>query len=159
RSEKRLMREKFYVPRRKQSPAQSRARELAWRQRLLRTQSAKFTSALVEEFAHNLTWQVPTLITLRNVAFAMSSANLPADPRTQFIPRHLLEEWKKEREKELQASPAEFAVRKALLDRSVEVVGKMNVAGVRLLAGTDTAAPFVFPGSSLHEEVALLVQA
>jgi imidazolonepropionase-like amidohydrolase len=27
------------------------------------------------------------------------------------------------------------------------------------MAGTDTTAPFVFPGSSLHEELALLVQA
>ena len=27
------------------------------------------------------------------------------------------------------------------------------------MAGTDTAAPFIFPGSSLHEELALLVQA
>jgi imidazolonepropionase-like amidohydrolase len=38
-------------------------------------------------------------------------------------------------------------------------VGKMNTAGVRIMAGTDTTAPFVFPGSSLHEELALLVQA
>jgi imidazolonepropionase-like amidohydrolase len=27
------------------------------------------------------------------------------------------------------------------------------------MAGTDTTAPYVFPGSSLHEELALLVQA
>jgi imidazolonepropionase-like amidohydrolase len=35
----------------------------------------------------------------------------------------------------------------------------MNAAGVPIMAGTDTTAPFVFPGSSLHEELALLVQA
>jgi imidazolonepropionase-like amidohydrolase len=35
----------------------------------------------------------------------------------------------------------------------------MNSAGVRLMAGTDSPAPYVFPGSSLHEELALLVQA
>ena len=29
----------------------------------------------------------------------------------------------------------------------------------RIMAGTDTTAPFVFPGSSLHEELALLVRA
>ena len=27
------------------------------------------------------------------------------------------------------------------------------------MAGTDTTAPFIFPGSSLHEELSLLVQA
>jgi len=42
---------------------------------------------------------------------------------------------------------------------SLRIVGKMNAAGVRIMAGTDTTAPFVFPGSSLHEELALLVQA
>jgi len=30
---------------------------------------------------------------------------------------------------------------------------------VRIMAGTDSAAPYVFPGSSLHDELALLVQA
>ena len=159
RIEKRLMREQFQVPRRKQSPAQSRARELAWQQRLLRTQSAKFTSALIEEFAHNQTWQVPTLITLRNVAFPTPTVNLAADPRTEFVPRRLLDGWKAERAKEMHVSLGEIAVREALLQRSIEVVGKMNAEGVHILAGTDTAAPFVFPGSSLHEELALLVQA
>src|SRR5262249_31052875 len=159
RNEKRLMREQFYVPRRKQTPAQSQARLLRWQEELLRTQSEKFTSALIEEFLHNQTWQVPTLVTLRNVAYATQALNLPGHPRTQFIPRRLLEGWKRERGKELQASPAEFAVRADLLKRSMEVVGKMNVAGCRMRAGTDTAAPFVFPGTSLHEELALLVEA
>ena len=35
----------------------------------------------------------------------------------------------------------------------------MRRAGVRFIAGTDTANPYVFPGFSLHEELALLVQA
>ena len=32
-------------------------------------------------------------------------------------------------------------------------------AGVPLLAGSDTIMPYVFPGSSLHEELALMVEA
>jgi len=50
-------------------------------------------------------------------------------------------------------------LRSSLMQASLRIVGKMNAAGVPILAGTDTAAPFVFPGSSLHEELALLVQA
>jgi imidazolonepropionase-like amidohydrolase len=42
---------------------------------------------------------------------------------------------------------------------SLHIVGEMNTAGVPIMAGTDTTAPFIFPGSSLHEELALLVQA
>jgi imidazolonepropionase-like amidohydrolase len=92
------------------------------------------------------------------VAFATPAANPAADPRAQFIPRHLLEGWNKERAKELHSSPSAFAVHKAMLERSMDVVDKMNAAGVHILAGTDTAAPYVFPGTSLHEEIALLVQ-
>ena len=159
-SERKLMREQFYVPRRKQTPAQSAARLIAWQRELLRTQSGKFTAALIEEFIHNGTWQVPTLITLRDVAYAIPERKLESDPRTQFVPKVLLAAWRANREKELHAASAqEFAVRRALFGQSLEIVGKMNAAGVHFMAGTDTAAPFVFPGSSLHEELALLVAA
>ena len=45
------------------------------------------------------------------------------------------------------------------MEASLHIVGKIKAAGVPIMAGTDTTAPFVFPGSSLHEELALLVQA
>jgi imidazolonepropionase-like amidohydrolase len=41
----------------------------------------------------------------------------------------------------------------------LEMVGSMKRNGVRLLAGTDVPAPNVVPGFSLHDELALLVQA
>jgi imidazolonepropionase-like amidohydrolase len=44
------------------------------------------------------------------------------------------------------------------MEKSEHIVGEMQKAGVKILAGTDTAAPFVYPGFSLHEELALLVQ-
>jgi imidazolonepropionase-like amidohydrolase len=39
------------------------------------------------------------------------------------------------------------------------VVKAFHAAGVRMLAGTDTPNPFVVPGFSLHDELALLVEA
>lgn len=39
------------------------------------------------------------------------------------------------------------------------LVDAFHKAGVRLLAGTDTPNPFVVPGFSLHDELALLVEA
>jgi len=43
-------------------------------------------------------------------------------------------------------------------ERSVRAVREMHKAGVRFMAGTDADnAPLSFPGSSLHEELALLV--
>ncbi len=38
-----------------------------------------------------------------------------------------------------------------------EVVGMMNRARVEFLAGTDVSNPYCFPGFSLHDELALLV--
>jgi imidazolonepropionase-like amidohydrolase len=35
---------------------------------------------------------------------------------------------------------------------------ELRDAGVRLLAGTDTPQPFIYPGFSLHDELALLVK-
>jgi imidazolonepropionase-like amidohydrolase len=34
----------------------------------------------------------------------------------------------------------------------------MQKVGVKILAGTDAPAPYVFPGSSLHDELQLLVE-
>lgn len=38
-------------------------------------------------------------------------------------------------------------------------VAAMQRAGVKILAGSDTPNPYVFPGTGLHEELALLVKA
>lgn len=38
-------------------------------------------------------------------------------------------------------------------------VGEMHRAGMTLLAGTDIGAPLLVPGSSLHDELGLLVRA
>ncbi len=166
--EPRLIREELYVPRREQTRAQSELRLLRWQEQLLRTQSEKFTSALLEEFRHNGTWQVPTLVTLHDVAFPTPPANAQSDPmhdpHLQFVPQKFLESWRQQRAKELQIEPAtlaalQFANNRALLEKSFDVVGKMNAAGIPIMAGTDSAAPFVIPGFSLHEELELLVQA
>jgi imidazolonepropionase-like amidohydrolase len=41
----------------------------------------------------------------------------------------------------------------------MKLTGAMFRAGVPMLAGTDTGNAYVFPGFSLHEELALMVQA
>jgi imidazolonepropionase-like amidohydrolase len=50
---------------------------------------------------------------------------------------------------------------KQILSKEHDLVAMMRSAHVGLLAGTDTGAsnPYMFPGSSLHEELALLVDA
>src|SRR5262249_11442788 len=48
---------------------------------------------------------------------------------------------------------------KQLHKKSFEIVLAMHRAGVPILAGTDTSNPHCFPGFSLHDELAMLVEA
>lgn len=159
--EPRLMREQLNSGRTQRSAAQTRATQLAWERELLQTYSEQPASALIEKFIRNQTWQVPTLILLRNVAYSTPRSDPSGDPRIEFVPRTLLRKWRDSLQKQNKvASPREeFALRAALLQKSMQLVGVMQSAGVPLMAGTDTGAPYVFPGSALHDELALLVEA
>ena len=135
-------------------------RELAWQRELLESYSDQQAAALIEKFMLNQTWQVPTLILLRNDAYPTPATDPSRDPRRKYIPFQVLANWEKgAKERDKGATPLEFSLRSGLMQASLRIVGKMNAAGVPIMAGTDTTAPFIFPGSSLHEELALLVQA
>jgi len=47
----------------------------------------------------------------------------------------------------------------ALFKKNSELVGAMQRAGVRILAGTDVGNGWLIPGDSLHQELELLVEA
>ena len=47
---------------------------------------------------------------------------------------------------------------KPILERGQEVVANMHAAGVPFLAGTDLGVAFVYPGSSLLDELVALVE-
>lgn len=159
-NEPRLMREQFLITRKKETVAQSHARELAWQRELLSSYSSKKANELIDKFIANQTWQVPTLILLKKDAFPTPETDPSQDPCRKYVPKHFLEGWEKgTSNRDKGAMRPEFELRTALLAKSIQFVGKMNSAGVRIMAGTDSAAPYVFPGSSLHDELALLVKA
>ena len=158
--EPRLLREQFPTIPTKLTPVQSHTRQLAWERELLQSYSAEKAKELIGEFVQNETWQVPTLILLKNDAFPTPDSNPSEDARRRYVPRHFLEGWEKgTKERDKGTTPQEIALRKELLAKSIQIVGTMQTAGVRLMAGTDTTAPYVFPGSALHEELDLFVQA
>jgi imidazolonepropionase-like amidohydrolase len=155
-----LMRKQFAVAPRKATIGQSLNRELGWQSELLQSYSDEQGAALIAKFLRNLTWQVPTLILLRNDAFPTPETDPSHDLRRKYIPLQVLTNWQKgAKDRDKGATPQEFSLRTSLMQASLRIVGKMNRAGVPIMAGTDTTAPYVFPGSSLHEELALLVQA
>jgi imidazolonepropionase-like amidohydrolase len=144
----------------KQFRDSSKAGRLAWQRELLSTYSDQKAAELTTKFRERQTWQTPTLILLRNVAFPSANLNLTSDPRVKYVPRKLLETWGQSYAQQMNdVSAKQASMRAALLAKSLGFVGQMQKGGVKILAGTDSAAPYVFPGFSLHEELALLVQA
>lgn len=77
------------------------------------------------------------------------------DPRNRFLPEQMRANWREavEQRRKYGAHP-EGTFGKIALD-----VRAMNRAGIPMLAGTDVGGiPLVYPGSSLHEELELLVR-
>jgi hypothetical protein len=128
----------------------SLAREQA---RLIRTYDdpAK-CRAVVSTLAKNRTWVTPALVSYQPFAHGFDSASTHPE-LAKYVPGLVKGGW---------------SSRAMSLDRSDSIVARsyfsfdrtrqLRDAGVKLLAGTDTPQPFVYPGFSLHEELGLLVQ-
>jgi imidazolonepropionase-like amidohydrolase len=126
------------------------------RQMMLDTYSPDQVAALCAVLKGNGTWQVPTLTLLRMFAYGDDPAFLK-DARLKYVPIHTRASWDPSAI-DGKRSPEDFAYMKREFQKDLEVVGAMQRAGVGILAGTDTANPFCFPGFSLHDEWGLLVQ-
>ena len=115
-------------------------------------------SALFARFIKNGTWMCPTLSVLRAQAL-IGDADFRDDPRMKYIPDFLKKQFWADAYGWKEHTAEDGARAGRVFQKQLELVGMMKRAGVRLIAGTDTANPYVFPGFSLHEELALLVQA
>jgi imidazolonepropionase-like amidohydrolase len=158
--EPRLMEEQFRGAPKNETPQGSHAREVAWERELLSTYSEKTCDALIAKFRANQTWQTPTLVLLRHDAYPTPQSDAAVAQILRYTPKLIVPKWQEVRRKQDQfATPTEFELRNQLFARSSQVVAKMQAAGVGILAGTDSAAPELVPGFSLHEELVLLMQA
>jgi imidazolonepropionase-like amidohydrolase len=109
-------------------------------------------------FRKNQTWQCPTLIMRHNYAL-LDDGSLAADPRLKYVKPSWRARWLG-MTKEAETWPAgEGARRREAIRKEDALVGGMQRAGVGILAGTDDGNPYVMPGFSLHDELALLVKA
>ena len=159
-SEADLMRKQFHVLTKKATPAQSKARQLAWQREVLDTFTEQKAAELIAKLRSRQVWQTPTLILLRNDAFPSLDFHLPDDPKLKYVPEKFVSGWRKNYDQQMKnISVEESSLRAAMLEKSLALVGQMQKGGVKILAGTDSAAPYVVPGFSLHEELALLVKA
>jgi imidazolonepropionase-like amidohydrolase len=114
--------------------------------------SDKKARALYARFVRNGTWQVPTLTVLHSLV-SLDNPKFTDDPRVKYMPPSLRSYWSL-----IKLSPETATWLKRAYKRATGRVQAMHQAGVPFLAGTDTpGVPYVFPGFSLHEELALLV--
>ena len=125
----------------------------------LDTYGERTAATLFARFVRNGTWQVPTLVGWRTLSLPDNSS-LANDPRLKYIPRERKEAWKKQLAGLPKSFPAEYAANKQrLFQRQLELLLEMHRAGVQILAGTDTAGLYEYPGFSLHDELGLFVKA
>jgi hypothetical protein len=115
--------------------------------------------ALANRFAKNGTWHDPTLVVLRVVAFG-NDKTLANDPRLRYMPREIRETWDPRRHELWRAfRDQDFVRAQKAFPKFLQIVGIMHTAGVKFLAGTDPPVPYCIPGFSIHDELALFVQA
>jgi imidazolonepropionase-like amidohydrolase len=125
--------------------------------RAIDSQDAKKTAALLARFARNGTWQCPTLTVLRVMAHA-DDKKIHKDPRLKYMGIVVRALWTPSKDAARRA-PRFLADLKRIYKKELSLVRAMHKAKVPLLAGTDTTNPYCFPGFSLHDELALLVEA
>ena len=107
--------------------------------------------SVIATLARNHTWVTPTLVVYQPYAHAFDTAS--THPQwARYVPGIVQGGWVR-RARDL--TPADSMVVRSYF--SFERTNDLKKAGVQLLAGTDAAQAFVFPGFSLHQELELLV--
>src|SRR5216683_2596951 len=114
--------------------------------------------ALLTQFRQNNTWQVPILNVLRLWSH-LDDPKVTSDPRLAYICRKCRDDWTVRVQPYVRGSNSHFYDRdRTFFVAGESIVGLMQKVGVPIMAGTDAMSPYCFPGFSLHEELALMVQ-
>jgi imidazolonepropionase-like amidohydrolase len=125
----------------------------------LETYDSGKAEALFAKFKKNHTWQCPTLTVLHNIA-CLNDPVPREDPRLKYMPVDLREFWIPTNDFRFKGVTSNaIALEKKMFQKDLELIGALQRAGVDILAGTDVSNPFCYPGFSLHDELAYLVQA
>ena len=108
--------------------------------------------SVIETLVRNHTWVTPTLIVYQPYAHMFDSASTHPE-LAKYVPGIVQGGW---RRRTTGLSPPDSMVVRSYF--SFDRTRDLKNAGVGLLAGTDMPQAFVYPGFSLHDELALLVR-
>jgi len=115
--------------------------------------------ALFARFARNGTWFTPTLAPSKA---AIHMGDHKSDPRDRYVSescKKITAELLTRSDYQAFLQPESVARQEREFRELLALVGLLNRSDVRLLAGTDLAASILYPGFSLHDDLALLVEA
>ena len=105
-------------------------------------------------------WNCVTLIVGERFSALEHRDSLMKLPEVRFVAPELVAMWDPSKDFRLrQATPEDFAAMRALTAFQKRMTRALRDSGARLLLGTDSSNPFVVPGFSAHQELALLVDA
>jgi len=122
------------------------------------TYDEKRATALFARLKRNGTWQVPTL-SVPHAYASIGDAALYGDGRLQYVNAPTRDGWEHNPIVHIDI-PAYVDARKRAFQMELRITRAAHEAGVRFLAGTDSGGvPYLYYGSSLHDELALLVDA
>lgn len=111
---------------------------------------------LYARFKKNGTWLCPTLVL--SSRSAQTPAERESDSNLLYVPATMRTSWRVQAALQLQRVPM-AEDRKLRAGMRQQATTDMIKQGVALLAGTDAPNPYIYPGFSLHDELALLVEA
>jgi imidazolonepropionase-like amidohydrolase len=125
--------------------------------RAMQSYDAQKAAALFAHMRSKGTWQCPTLTAPRWRALRDDPV-FTGDARLKYVRPWLRRSWA-EAEPLREWTAESFARQKEIFAGTLRLAKAMHEAGVGLLAGTDIGNPYLYPGSSLHDEMQLFVQA
>jgi hypothetical protein len=120
----------------------------------------KKATALFRHLAKNGTWQVPTLITSKTHEFT-DLDTLYRDERLKYMPggKDHFKDWEDFHTRLQKRTTKEWDDGRRVMQKRLDLVGRMHRAGVKFMAGTDVSNAYIYGGFSLHDELALFVKA
>jgi imidazolonepropionase-like amidohydrolase len=115
-------------------------------------------AALARDLAQRPGWMVPTLV-LRAARLSKFDAAMLEDARLAQLPAWIRDYWKDSIPPIDDVVQGDIDANSRRLQFYLARTRELHAAGVPLLIGTDTGNPFVFPGTSVHEEMQLFAKA
>lgn len=110
----------------------------------------------------NDAYYVPTHLTRRfDWKAAANDPQFNDDPRLQLVDPQVLARWRADalRTRERASNPGDADIYRDFFRKGLVVTRQAYEAGVKIMAGTDAGDSWCFPGSGLHEELALMERA